>query len=221
MIEHDFEHMRVAMVASQLRTTGVADAGVLAAMGSVPRERFVPEQRAAAAYADTLVPLGRGRFLNSPMATGRLLSEASPRSGDRALVIGAATGYSAAVLAQIVRSVVAVEEDPELAALARRALEGTGVELIEGPLNEGHPAGAPYDLILIDGAVEHVPQAIVDQLEEVGGRLAAGIAKVAVSELSVGRRAGGGFGMTAFSDASAALLPGFVKPRGFVFERAE
>jgi protein-L-isoaspartate(D-aspartate) O-methyltransferase len=85
---------------------------------------------------------------------------------------------------------------------------------------EGHAAGAPYDLILIDGAVEEVPQAIIDQLAE-GGRLAAGIAKVAVSELSVGRRAGGGFGLKAFSDASAVLLPGFAKPKGFVFERAE
>ncbi len=220
MIGHDFEHMRRAMVASQLRTTGVADAGVLAAMGSAPRERFVPEERVAAAYADTLVPLGGGRFLNSPMSTARLLSEASPRREDRAMVIGAATGYAAAVLAQLVRSVVAVEEDAGLAAFARRVLEGTGVELVEGPLNAGHPGGAPYDLILIDGAVEEVPQAIVDQLEE-GGRLAAGIAKVAVSELSVGRRVGGGFGMTAFSDASSALLPGFVRPRGFVFERAE
>jgi protein-L-isoaspartate(D-aspartate) O-methyltransferase len=155
------------------------------------------------------------------MSTGRLLSEASPRSEDRALVVGAATGYSAAVLAQLVASVVAVEEDPELAAFARRALQGTGVEVVEGPLNAGHAAGAPYDLILIDGAVDHVPQAIVEQLHEVEGRLAAGIAKVAVSELSVGRRAGGGFGMTAFSDASSALLPGFVKPKGFVFERAE
>ena len=220
MIEHDFEHMRIAMVASQLRTTGIADAGVLAAMGAVPRERFVPEQRAAAAYADTLVPLGGGRYLNNPMSTGRLLSEASPQEQDRALVVGAATGYSAAVLARIVGSVVAVEEDPELAAFARGALEGTGVELVEGPLNAGYAGGAPYDLILIDGAVDHVPQAIIDQLAD-GGRLAAGIAKVAVSELSVGRRGGEGFGMTAFSDASSALLPGFVKPKGFVFETAE
>jgi protein-L-isoaspartate(D-aspartate) O-methyltransferase len=220
MIGHDFEHMRIAMVASQLRTTGIADAGVLAAMGAVPRERFVPEQRVAAAYADTLVPLGSGRYLNSPMSTGRLLSESSPQAEDRALVVGAATGYAAAVLAELVRSVVAVEEDPELAAFARGALEGTKVEVVEGPLTAGHSGGAPYDLILIDGAVDHVPQAIIDQLAD-GGRLAVGIAKVAVSELSVGRRGGGGFGLTAFSDASSALLPGFVKPRGFVFETAE
>ncbi len=220
MIDYDFEHMRRSMVSSQLRTTGVADAGVLAAMGAVPRERFVPDERVPVAYADTLVPLVNGRYLNAPMATARLLSEASPDENDRAMIVGAASGYSAAVLSRLVRSVVAVEEDPELAAFAKEALEDSGVEVIEGPLAKGHPAGAPYDLILIDGAVEQVPQAIIEQLAE-GGRLAAGIAKVAVSELSLGRRAGGGFGMKAFSDASSALLPGFVKPKGFVFERAE
>lgn len=220
MIGHDFEHMRIAMVASQLRTTGIADAGVLAAMGAVPRERFVPDHRVAAAYADTLVPLSGGRFLNSPMSTGRLLSESSPRAEDRALVVGVATGYAAAVLTQLVGSVVALEEDAELAAFARRVLDDTNVEVVEGPLNAGHADGGPYDLILIDGAVDHVPQAIVEQLAD-GGRIAVGIAKVAVSELSVGRRGGGGFGLTAFSDASSALLPGFVKPKGFVFETAE
>jgi protein-L-isoaspartate(D-aspartate) O-methyltransferase len=220
MVDYHFEHMRRAMVASQLRTTGVSDAGVLAAVGAVPRERFVPDDRIPVAYADTLVPLVNGRYLNSPMATARLLSEASPNKDDKAMIVGAASGYAAAVLARLVRSVVALEEDAELAAFAREALEGTGVEVVEGPLAKGHAGGAPYDLILIDGAVEEVPQAIVDQLAE-GGRLAAGIAKVAVSELSLGRRAGGGFGMKAFSDVSSALLPGFVKPRGFVFERAE
>src|SRR5688500_346544 len=110
MTEHNFEQMRRAMVASQLRTTGINDPRVVAAMGEVPRERFVPAGRAALAYADALIPLGGGRELNTPMSLGRLLTEAAPEPDDRALVIGAATGYAAAVLARLVASVVAVEE---------------------------------------------------------------------------------------------------------------
>ena len=216
MSEHNFEQMRRAMVASQLRTTGVNDPRVLAAMGSVPRERFVPPERAPIAYADALVQLGDGRQLNSPMALGKLLTEAAPQPGERAMVIGAATGYAAAVLARLVGSVVAVEEDETLAAHARAALTGSAVTLIEGPLVEGHRQGAPYDLILIDGAVEHVPGTLIDQLAE-GGRLASAIVEQGVQRLAIGRRAGEGFGMTAFSDVAAAVVPGFLKPRAFSF----
>src|SRR5688500_15955377 len=131
MTDQSFEHMRRAMVASQLRTTGVNDPRVVAAMLEVPRELYVPEERRALAYADALVPIGSGRYLNPPMAVGRLLTEAHLRGHERALVIGAATGYSAAVLARLVTSVVAVEEEPELASFARGALAGTGVELVE------------------------------------------------------------------------------------------
>ena len=220
MSDYDFEYMRRSMVASQLRTTGVADARVLAAIGDVPREKFVPEDRVPIAYADTSVPLGNGRELSPPMATARLLSEAGPRGHERALVVGAATGYSAAVMARVAKTVVAVEEDPALAAFARAALAGSEVELVEGPLHEGHAAGGPYDLILIDGAVESVSDAIIAQLTE-DGRLATGIVERGVTRLAVGRRAGGGFGLTVFTDSSTAILPGFAKPRTFSFERAE
>src|SRR5689334_3765646 len=101
MTEHNFEHMRRAMIASQLRTTGVNSPTVLAAIGEVAREKFVPGERVALAYADPLVPLKRGRDLNSPMAIGRLLTELDPFTGEHALVIGAATGYSAAVLQRL------------------------------------------------------------------------------------------------------------------------
>lgn len=216
MTEHNFEQMRRAMVASQLRTTGVNDPRVVAAMGAVPRERFVPDDRVAVAYADALVPLGHGRCLNTPMALGRLLTEARPRPDDRALVIGAATGYAAAVLARMVASVVAVEEDPALAAVAKAALKGHEVTLVEGPLAKGWKRGAPYDLILVDGAVEFVPDALVDQLAETG-RLAAALLDKGVARISIGRRGGAGFGMVAVSDAASAILPGFEKPRGFTF----
>jgi protein-L-isoaspartate(D-aspartate) O-methyltransferase len=216
MTEHNFEQMRRAMVASQLRTTGVNDPRVVAAMGEVPREKFVPSELRAAAYADMVLSLGQGRDLNSPMALGRMLTEARLRGDERALVIGAATGYAAAVTARLVASVVAVEESPQLAAFARDALADTSVKLVEGPLTQGYPDDAPYDFILIDGAVEHVPQSLVDQVAD-GGQMALALLDGGVSRLSVGRVVAGAFGVTAFSDAAAAVLPGFQEPRGFSF----
>jgi protein-L-isoaspartate(D-aspartate) O-methyltransferase len=216
MTEHNFEHMRKAMIASQLRTTGVNDPAVLAAMGEVAREHFLPPEKASLAYADLVVPLSAKRDLNSPMALGRLLTELAPQRSERALVIGAATGYSAAVMARLAGSVVAVEEDPELVAFARNALAGSGVDLVESPLAAGAAQGAPYDIVLIDGAVEFVPDAIVAQLKD-GGRLAAAILEDGVTRLAIGRKAGEGFGMAAVSDAAAAVLPGFLKPRTFTF----
>ena len=216
MTEQNFEAMRRAMVASQLRTTGVNDPRVVAAMGAVPREHFIPADRSALAYADTFVPLGHGRQLNPPMALGRMLAEARLCGDEKALVIGAATGYSAALLARLAGSVTALEEEPELAAFARAALAGSGVELIEGPLAQGHAAGAPYDFVLIDGAVEHVPQAIVDQVAE-GGAVALALVENGVTRLCIGRVFAGVLGTTIYSDAATAVLPGFSKPRGFSF----
>jgi protein-L-isoaspartate(D-aspartate) O-methyltransferase len=216
MTEHNFEHMRRAMVASQLRTTGVNDPKVVAAMGAVPRELFVPEHLVSGAYTDLIIPLGHGRELNTPMSLGRMLSEARLKGHEHALVIGCATGYSAAVVARLAKSVVALEEQPELTVWARRALEGTGVVVVEGPLNQGHAAAAPYDFILIDGAVEFVPQPIIDQVAD-GGEIAAAILDGGVPRLSIGRVVGGAFGSAAFSDAATPMLPGFLKPRGFSF----
>lgn len=216
MTEHNFDHMRRAMVASQLRTTGVNNPRVLAAMGAVARERFVPDAYVAAAYADLLVPLEGGRQLNAPMSLGRMLSEAGLTGEERALVIGAATGYGAAVLARLVASVVALEEAPELAAFAHERLAGTGVEVVEGPLDRGWEAKAPYDFVLIDGAVEHVPQAIVGQIAD-GGELALALLDGGVARLSVGRVIGGALGFTTYADAASAILPGFQTPRAFSF----
>jgi protein-L-isoaspartate(D-aspartate) O-methyltransferase len=216
MTELAFEPMRRAMVASQLRTTGVNDPRVIAAMGALERERFVPERRCALAYADALVPLGGGRALNPPMAVGRLLTEARLGGRERALVIGAATGYSAALVARLAGPVVALEEDAELAGFAKEALKGSGVELVKGPLARGWPKRGPYDFILIDGAVEHVPPAIVDQVAD-GGQVALALLDRGVTRLAVGRVVQGAFGVTVYADAAAAILPGFETPRGFSF----
>ncbi|HEY5713512.1 MAG TPA: protein-L-isoaspartate O-methyltransferase [Allosphingosinicella sp.] len=216
MSEQNFEPMRRAMVASQLRTTGVNDPRVIAAMGVIARERFVPEDRRALAYADAGIPLSQGRSLSPPMVLGRLLTEARLSGSERALVVGAATGYSAAVLAQLVRSVVALEEDTDLVALARKAIDDANVEVVKGPLAKGHAKGAPYDFVLIDGAVEHVPQAIVDQVVD-GGRVALVSLDRGVTRLCIGRVVGGALGHNAVADAAAAILPGFEKPRTFSF----
>lgn len=205
------------MVASQLRTNAVDDPRVVAAMAAVPRERFVPEDRVALAYAETLLPIGAGRTMNLPAATGRLLTEATPAPTEHVLVVGAGSGYAAAIAAELAGSVVALESDPALVARARLALSGrSNVEVVKGPLGEGWPAGAPYDVILIDGAGEYIPDAIIDQLAD-GGRFAGGLIERGVSRLVRGRKQDGAFGASAFAETESARLPGMSRTMEFVF----
>lgn len=203
----DFNLARRAMIDSQLRPQGVTDRGVLAAMGAVPRERFVPEAARASAYFDRPLKIGRGRAMMPPAAIGLLLSELAPRAGERALVVGAATGYSAALLRHIGLDVTAVEEDAELAAQAAAA----GIEIAGSP---GEDAG--FDLILIDGAIEEIPADYVAMLVE-GGRLGTAIDDRGVTRLVIGRLAAGHLGLRTISDAQVARLPGFERPRAFTF----
>lgn len=214
MTEQNFEQMRRAMVVSQLRTTGVNDARVVAAMGEIARQRFVPGDKAMLAYADLALPIGGGRALNPPMVTGRLLTEAQVAPGDTALVVGAATGYTVALLEKLGASVVAVEEDVGLLAMGSKNVPGA--TWVRAPLAEGSQDGAPYSLIVLDGAVEEIPQALIDQLAD-GGRLVGALIDRGVSRLVSGVRAGRGFGTKAFADADAAHLPGFAKPPAFSF----
>ena len=210
----DFAAARRAMIENQLRPVGVSDPLVLDAMGSVARDQFVPEDGRPLAYADRSLPIGEGRYLAAPEVLGQLLTEMAPKPGERALVVGAGTGYAAAVLAAIGCEVAALESSPSLAARAREF----GINIAEGPLEAGHQAGARYDLILIDGAVEFVPDAIVEQLAD-GGRLGAALAENGITRLIVGQKVAGAFGYLSIGDAGVAPLPGFTKPRGFRFER--
>jgi protein-L-isoaspartate(D-aspartate) O-methyltransferase len=151
------------------------------------------------------------------LALGRMLVALAPRAGDRALVVGCGTGYAAAVLARLAGEVVAVEEAPALVAAARANLAGLGsVEIVEGPLTAGSPEHGPYDIILIDGAVAAVPDALVDQLAE-DGRLATALDEDGVTRLAVGRRRAGAFGLARIADTEAAALPGFAAPAAFRF----
>jgi protein-L-isoaspartate(D-aspartate) O-methyltransferase len=142
-------------------------------MRRLPRERFVPAAVRALAYSDEDVPLGKGRFIMEPMVLAKMLQAAVPQDQERALVVGAGTGYGAAVLAACGCRVTALEDDPALLAIAGTVLstEAAGVTLVSGPLAAGWPANAPYDLILIEGAVPEVPAALADQLHRETGRL--------------------------------------------------
>ena len=208
----DFTAARAAMVENQLRPEGVSDPSVLDAMGSVPREKFVSEQTRPLSYIDRAVLMGDGRFLAAPAVLGSLLMQMMPIRGQKALVVGAGTGYSAAVLAVMGLFVTALESSAELAAKAR----GNGVQVVEGPLDAGWSKGAPYDQILIDGAVEQIPDAIIDQLAN-GGRLGTALIDRGITRLIVGRKAGGAFGYLSVSDAGVPALPGFARPKAFTF----
>ncbi len=207
-----FAEARAAMVDSQLRAEGVTDPALLEAMGTIPRERFVPDGLLPIAYSDRAIPIAAGRVMMPPAALAQLIQALVPMAGDRALVIGAGTGYSAAVLAHLGLAVTALESLPALAALAR----DNGVEVVEAPLEAGHKAGAPFDVILIDGGVEQVPDPIVAQLAE-GGRLATMVCQRGVGRLAVGTRAGKAFGLRPFADTSLPVLPGFARAHSFVF----
>ena len=208
----DFNAARRAMVEGQLRPEGVTDHGVVAAMGAVERERFVPAEVRPLAYSDRSIDLGDHRHMTPPSALGRLLTAAAPVAGERALVVGAGTGYSAALLARIGLDVVALESSASLATLAR----SSGVKVVEGQLQAGHRAKAPYQFILIDGAVDQIPRAITDQLAD-GGRLAGAIVDRRVTRLILGRKAGDAFGYVTIGDAGVATLPGFDCARTFAF----
>jgi protein-L-isoaspartate(D-aspartate) O-methyltransferase len=208
----DFAAAREAMVESQLRPQGVTNAAVLQAMGSIPREKFLPPRTQPLAYVDRAVAMGDGRFLAAPSVLGQLLTQMMPERGQRALAVGAGTGYSAAILEAIGLHVVALESSPELAATAREL----GVNVVEGPLEAGYRKGAPYDQILIDGAVEYISDPIISQLAD-GGRLGTAIVDRGVSRLVVGRKGGGAFGYLSVSDAGVPALPGFTRVRAFTF----
>jgi len=208
----DFAAAREAMVESQLRPQGVTDARVLEAMGKVERERFLPKHTQPMAYVDRAVGIGEGRFLSAPAVLGQLLTEMKPEPGQRALVVGAGTGYSAAVLAAIGLKVTALESSADLAAAAREQR----IKVVEGPLEAGSSEGAPYEQILIDGAVEYIPEAIIEQLAD-GGRLGTAIVDRGITRLVVGRKSGIAFGYLSIGDAGVPALPGFSHTKAFTF----
>jgi len=215
----DYAAARRNMVESQLRPNKVTDAVVLDAMATLSRERFVPDGMRSVAYVDEDIPVGSGRYLMEPMVLARLLQLAAVRSGDAALVVGAATGYTAAVIARLAGRVIALESDPQLAAYAKDALASLGignVVIVEGPLSAGAPRQAPYDVIVIDGSVDEIPAHIIEQLGE-GGRLVAVQNTDRIGRATLLTRSRGVVaGRTTF-DAAVPRLPGFEAAPVFSF----
>jgi len=200
------------MIDSQLRPQGVNNPAVAEAIAEVAREAFVAPEARPLAYSDRAVPIGGGRLMSSATVLGLLLTEIAPVAGERALVVGCGTGYSSAVLQALSVQVLGLESGAALAAEAR----SHGIEVAEGPLENGWKKRAPYDFILIDGAIEYIPDPIIAQLTP-SGRLGTSLLERGVARLVVGRRAGSGFGLHSLADYGAAALPGFVRPRGFTF----
>lgn len=214
-----FAAARHNMIESQLRTNRVTDKNVLAAFEAVPRELFMPPPMGSIAYVDEDLELAPGRWLMEPMVLARLLQAAEVRPDDVALAVGCGTGYCCAILARLAGTVVAVESDPELAAQAARILSELSIDnvvFVEGQLSEGNPRQAPYDVILIDGGVEEVPEAIQRQLAE-GGRLVTVKRRGPVGRAVLMINRGGVVSSRVLFDAAVPLLPGFAREPGFVF----
>jgi protein-L-isoaspartate(D-aspartate) O-methyltransferase len=218
------DNARTNMLKSQLLTGRILAPRILEALMAVARESFVPPSLKASAYVDEEIPLGSGRFLMEPLVFARLVAYADIQPDETVLDIAVGTGYSAAVLSHLAHKVVAVEEDAAFAAQATALLTGLpNVTVLQSPLVEGVSRSAPYDVILIEGAIEVLPQALADQLRE-GGRLlavehdaAARLASAGLGTLVEYRKLRGTLSKTVLHDASVALLKSFSKPPAFVF----
>lgn len=221
----DFVQARRTMVDGQVRVNDVTDHALIEAMLAIPRERFVPPARAALAYIDddlevaAAIGAAPARYLMEPMVLAKLLQALSLTESARVLDVGGATGYSAAVLSRLAAEVVAVEENPALAALAREnfgALGLANVACVEGLLTGGWAARQPYDAILLNGAAGRIPEALLSQLAD-GGRLAAVIRKDRAAKAILFMRNGGNISTRHLFDAAVPPLPGFELPDTFVF----
>jgi protein-L-isoaspartate(D-aspartate) O-methyltransferase len=221
----DSSLQRLNMVESQVRPSDVTDRRIIRAMLAVPREAFVPQSLVSLAYMDAAVPLSTAgdarqrRHLLAPRAFAKLVQAAEIDDTATVLDVGCASGYSTAVLARIAARVVGLEADKALADMARRVLARLGVanaEVVEGALSGGVPAAAPFDAILLNGAVPAVPQALLQQLED-GGSLVAIVTDGLLCRARVWRRSGTAFADRAAFEAGAEPLPGFAAPAGFVF----
>lgn len=216
----DYAAARRNMVESQLRTNRVSDPRVLEAFETVARELFVPEVKRGIAYIDKDMAVAEDRYLMEPRVLARLLQAAAVEAGDMVLVIGCGTGYSCAILAQLAATVVALECDAGLVEKANHTLSELGIDnavVVEGALTDGYAKQAPYNVILIAGAVSEVPPAISDQLAE-GGRLVTVVRdRAGIGRATLMQRTPGAISSRTLFDAATPFLPGFAREAGFVF----
>lgn len=213
----DFTARRITMVDTQVRPSDVTKFPIIEAMLSVPREAFVPSSLREAAYLGENLDLGGARVMLDPRTLAKMLDALSIEGDDLVLDIGSAHGYSAAVIARMAEAVVAVEDDPARAEEARRTLAEQGADNVImhlGPLNAGAPDHGPYDVITLQGAVEHLPEAITDQLKE-GGRIACLFMQGALGQMRIGYRIDGRISWRFAFNAGAPVLPGFERHAAF------
>jgi protein-L-isoaspartate(D-aspartate) O-methyltransferase len=215
----DFADARRMMVDRQIRPSDVTDPDLITAMLEVRRERFVPAAQASLAYLDRDIAIDGSRALLKPMVLARMIQAADVAAGDRVLDVAGGTGYSAAILARLAGSVVALEDEPSRAKRCGELAKEIGIAPVTaatGPLNAGWPALAPYDAILINGACEAEPRELLSQLNE-GGRLIAIMGTGPGGKAVLYRKDRGEIGSRALFDAAGPALPAFAKAPVFVF----
>lgn len=215
----DFSQARQNMIEGQLRPNRVTDPLLLSVLAELPREQFLPPSLRGIAYVDDDIPLGNGRFLIEPLVLCRMVQAAGIKPTDKVLDIACATGYSTALLARLAKEVVALESDAGLAQQAIGHLQALGIanaKVVTGALNEGHASEGPYDIILIGGAVEHVPTALQAQLAE-GGRLLTVLANGTAGTARLMQKVAGAVSSRPLFDAGTPLLAGFEQRAQFVF----
>jgi protein-L-isoaspartate(D-aspartate) O-methyltransferase len=215
----DSRTLRANMVASQLRTNDVTQTRLLDAVSAVARERFAPGASPALAYREGCIDVGEGRVLIDLRSFGKLGQLAEIDTADRVLDVGCATGYSTAVLAHVAKEVVALEENPRLAAAAEAnlcALGAAHARVVQGPLADGVPDAAPFNVVFMNGAVEMRPAALLAQLGE-GGRLVCVLVEQGTGHGYIFVKHGGAIGERNAFDAQLPVLPGFARARSFVF----
>ncbi|MGV6838715.1 MAG: protein-L-isoaspartate O-methyltransferase family protein [Planktomarina sp.] len=213
----DFAARRTTMVDTQVRPSDVTKFPIIDAMLKTRREAFVPASKQEAAYVDTLVDLGAGRFVLDPRSFAKMLDALDIQTTDLILDLGCGLGYSAAVLSHLAEAVVAVEEDADMVAEATATLASEGllnVAVMEGPIADGAAKHAPFDVIILEGAIQHLPAVLVDQLAD-GGRIAAIWDQGSQGQIKVGYKIDGQVTWRFVANAGAPVLPGLQKHNAF------
>ena len=217
----DFVNARQKMVDGQVRTSDVTDPRITEAMLTVPREAFVPVAKQALAYLDLDLDISEGgspRYLLKPAVVGKLLQGAEVQASDSILVVGCATGYTAALAARLAERVYATDPDPALAERAKAALAtiAPSVSVSSAPVLDGDSAHAPFDVIVLEGATEVAPESLYRQLNQ-GGRLVGIFLDGNVKRATIVTRSNDDFGSRTLFDASAPVIPGLQRKQEFVF----
>lgn len=215
----DYAAQRFNMVVSQVQASGVIDDRILAAMGKVERERFVPAAKRAIAYAEAPLEIVSKRFLLDPRTFSLMINAAEIGPDDKILDVGCLSGYSTAVLGLLAERVIGLEHDTDLVRVAGEAMAAMHLDnavVVQGSLSDGFKPEAPYDVIIVNGGIEERPAALVGQLAP-GGRLVAIIGSATEGKGTVFLNEGGHLGRRVVFDAPVPMLAGFRRPVGFVF----